>query len=209
MSATGNPQFRRRDEVDFQRQLAAARAGCPEALGQLLQGCRRYLLLSAGRALDSTLRPKEGVSDLVQQTFVVAHRHFQSFRGTSLGELLSWLNRILEHRLANQVRRYKLTSKRTVRREVELNAGGHTDRLGLVDQRLGPSDDAALGDERQRVQRAMERLSDVYRQVLMLRAWQRLPFAEIARQMHRSPAAVEKLWARAVERLEVELRTVK
>jgi RNA polymerase sigma-70 factor (ECF subfamily) len=196
-------------EADFERQLASAKAGEPAALGRLLQGCRRYLLLAAGRALESTLRPKEGASDLVQQTFVVAQRDFESFRGTTLGELLAWLNRILEHQLANQLRYYKQTSKRNVRREVPLDAGDHPDNLGLVDGRPAPAEHVASADEQRRVRAAIERLPDDYKQVLVLRTWQRLPFAEIGKRMGRSAGAAEKLWLRAVERLQTALRNVR
>jgi RNA polymerase sigma-70 factor (ECF subfamily) len=207
---TDEPRSRRPSprEADFERQLANARAGDPAALGRLLQGCRRYLLLAAGRALESTLRPKEGASDLVQQTFVVAQRDFQQFRGTTLGELLAWLNRILEHQLANQVRYYKQTSKRNIRREVPLDAGEHPDNLGIVDGRPPPAEHVASADEQRRVRAAIERLSDDDKRVLMLRTWQRLPFAEIGQQMGRSAGAAEKLWLRAVERLQQVLRTV-
>jgi RNA polymerase sigma-70 factor (ECF subfamily) len=192
----------------FEGQLAAAREGNPDALGRLLQGCRRYLLLAAGRALESSLRPKEGASDLVQQTFVVAQRDFQTFRGNTLGELLAWLNRILEHQLSKQVRYYKQTSKRNVRREVPLDAGDHPDNLGIVDGRPAPGEHVASADEQRRVRAAIEQLPDDYKQVLVLRTWQRLPFAEIGQRMGRSAGAAEKLWLRAVERLQAALRNV-
>jgi RNA polymerase sigma-70 factor, ECF subfamily len=195
-------------DASFKRQLASAREGCPEALGQLLDGCRRYLLLSASRTLESSLRPKDGASDLVQQTFVIAQRAFQSFRGTTLGELLGWLNRILEHRLANQIRHYKQTSKRAVRREIPLDMGDGGDQFGIVDQRPAPPDNVVSADEQRRVRLAIEQLPDDYKRVLLLRTWQRLPFAEIGEQMQRSTGAAEKLWLRAVERLQSVLRNV-
>jgi RNA polymerase sigma-70 factor (ECF subfamily) len=206
---TNAPRKRQRPSTaDFERQLAAARGGDAEALGRLLAGCHRYLLLAAGRALETSLRPKEGASDLVQQTFVLAQRDFQSFRGTTLGELLAWLNRILERQLANQVRYYKLAQKRSVRREVELDTGDHADNLGIVDHRPTPSDNVASAEEQRRVRRAIEQLPDDYRRVLELRTWQRLSFAEIGHQMGRSAGAAQKLWLRAVEQLQVMLRDV-
>jgi RNA polymerase sigma-70 factor (ECF subfamily) len=208
---TNAPKGRRQTsgEAGFEPQLARARDGCPEALGRLLQGCHRYLLLTAGRALESSLRPKEGASDLVQQTFVLAQRDFASFRGKTLGELLAWLNRILDRQLANQVRHYKLTGKRAVRRELSLDTGDHADNLGIADNLPSPGDNAALIDEQRRVRRAVAQLADDYRQVLELRTWQRLTFVEIGRQMGRSAGAAQKLWLRAVEQLQDVLRDVK
>src|SRR4051794_15245259 len=98
---TGTP------EVQFEQRLALARQGSTEALGGLLQGCQRYLLMTANQELESALRSKQGASDLVQETFVLAHSDFSAFQGNTLGELLGWLRRILERRLSTQVRRYK------------------------------------------------------------------------------------------------------
>jgi RNA polymerase sigma-70 factor (ECF subfamily) len=55
------------------------------------------------------------------------------------------------------------------------------------------------------VRLALDRLPEDYRQVLLLRHQEELPFEEIARVMGRSPNAVQKLWARAVERMQQEL----
>lgn len=199
------------DSIDVltARQLALARAGSAEALGTLLQGCRRYLLWAANQALESTLRPKEGASDLVQETFVIAQRDFHAFQGATIGELLAWLHRILERRLIAKVRHYKRTIKRSIDREVSLNAQAQPEAIGLVDRCATPAEEAATADEARQVQLAMTLLPEDYQRVLDLRTWQRLPFAEIGARMGRSPAAAEKLWLRAVERLQVELKALK
>jgi RNA polymerase sigma-70 factor (ECF subfamily) len=192
-------------EQDFAQLLVRARDGSDEALGTLLQSCRRYLLAYANRTLDSTLRPKGGASDLVQEAFILAQRDFLSFDGSTLGELLAWLHRIVEHQLHNQVRYYKGTLKRSVGRETSLDAG---EPIILADCGASPFEEMAQEDEQRRLRIAVERLPDDYRRVLVLRTWQRLPLAEVAQRMGRSANAAGKLWIRAVERLEAELRTV-
>ena len=62
-------------------QLAAARAGSQEDLGQLLETCRGYLLLVAQQELAPDIRRKESPSDLVQQTFLERSGISLSFRG--------------------------------------------------------------------------------------------------------------------------------
>ena len=57
---------------DFGRLLAEARTGSRQALGQILESCRNYLLLIAGKELTSDLQAKGGASDLVQETFLEA-----------------------------------------------------------------------------------------------------------------------------------------
>src|SRR6266446_2817513 len=100
--------------------LDAARRGSRQALGQLLESCRSYLLMVARGELDADLQAKEGASDLVQETFLEAQRDFGQFQGASEAELLAWLRRLLLNNVANFTRRYRTTGKRSVTREVAL-----------------------------------------------------------------------------------------
>jgi RNA polymerase sigma-70 factor (ECF subfamily) len=67
-----------------------ARAGSALALGQLLEGCRQYLLVAAARGLDAALASKGGPSNVVQRTFLEAQRDFHQFVGDSEAELIAW-----------------------------------------------------------------------------------------------------------------------
>src|SRR5438445_4152014 len=55
---------------DFDRWLSAARDGSRDALGRVLEACRRYLLFVARHELNEDLQAKGGASDLVQETFL-------------------------------------------------------------------------------------------------------------------------------------------
>ena len=88
-----------------------ARAGSPEALGQLLDGCRGYLMRIARDELDPRLQAKGGASDLVQETFLEAQRDFAAFTGDSEAELLAWLRHRLRYRVAKFVRSYRQTAE--------------------------------------------------------------------------------------------------
>src|SRR5215510_1175110 len=97
---------------DPEQLLARAwREGGP-ALGELLELYCHYLYLLAraeiGRRLQSRLDP----SDLVQETFLAAHRDFARFRGTTEAELVAWLRQVLAFNLANLVRHYLGTQRR-------------------------------------------------------------------------------------------------
>src|SRR6476469_3440074 len=97
--------------------LAQARAGDPAALGRLLDQHRLYLSVLARVQLDRVLQAKVDASDVVQETFLEAHRDFPQFRGQTAGELVAWLRQILSRNLANQARHYRDTRRRDVRRE--------------------------------------------------------------------------------------------
>jgi RNA polymerase sigma-70 factor (ECF subfamily) len=189
------------------RWLADARGGSVEALGQVLEACRGYLLRVASRRLSADLRSKGGASDLVQQTFLDAQRDFDRFQGESEKQLLAWLRQILLHNLAHFQRRYRATGKRDLGREAPLaGEASSTDAgAGLATQTPSPSEQIVAREEAEVVQQALERLPEEYRQVLALRHQEQLTFEEIGQRLGRSISGARALWLRAVERLNEEL----
>src|SRR5687767_11518555 len=107
---------------DISRLLQEARAGSWDALGRLLDSCRPYLLVAAQQDIGSQLHAKQGASDLVQETFLEAHREFSSFRGQTEAELIAWLRKILQNNVIDFARRYQEAEKRRVSREIPLGA---------------------------------------------------------------------------------------
>ncbi len=191
---------------DVAHWLASARAGSPEALGQALEACRGYLLTIAQQEMDPQLLAKGGASDLVQETFLEAHRHFGHFRGNAEAELLLWLRRLLLNNLVDFRRLYYQTAKRDARREVKLDAGDSSRQrdAGLAGTEPTPSTVAMAQEQAQALERTLQRLPEDYRQILILRYQEERSFEEIAGVMQRSVNAVRKLWARAIERLQEE-----
>jgi RNA polymerase sigma-70 factor (ECF subfamily) len=186
--------------------IQAAQAGSAEALGQLLEGCRAYLLLVANRHLDADLQAKGGASDLVQETFLEAQNDFPRFQGRTHQDLLSWLRGILRHNLADFRRRYRDRGARRIGQERPLDASELTAlREELVADTPAPADRAATAEETEAVRLAVARLPEDYRRVIVLRHQDGRSFHDIAREMGRTPEAVRKLWFRAVERLREEI----
>lgn len=191
--------------ADVGQRLEAARAGSREALGEALEACRAYLLVVAERELDPALRAKGGASDLVQQTFLEAQRDFDRFHGSTAEQLRAWLRQVLRNNLASFARQYRETQKRQAGREVALPHSTPSGPGGLATDTPTPSRHAIAGEDAAALQAALDRLPDDYRQVIALRYDEDRPFDEIAQIMQRSPNAVRKLWARAVEHLQREL----
>jgi RNA polymerase sigma-70 factor (ECF subfamily) len=186
--------------------VAAARRGSSEALGQALEACRLYLLSIADRQLDEDLRAKGGASDLVQETFLEAQRDFQQFRGSSADELRAWLRQVLLHNLGAFTRRFRTTSKRAVGLEVALQTAGSSADLGgrLEGSNLSPSALAIEAEQVVALRRALERLPEECRRVVVLRFEEGRSFEEIGLLTDRSPAAARKVWSRAMEKLRQE-----
>lgn len=199
MTANGNP----RSDESLHSWLEPARNGSGEALGTLLEMCRHYLLSVANQELQADVRGKLAPSDLVQETFLEAQRDFGRFRGKSEADLLAWLRRILLHNVANAHRRFRQTDKRQVGREIALPT--------LLDQNpqaepaasgLTPSALIAAHEQDLALSRALDRLPDHYRQVVIWRNYERLEFEVIGQRLGRTPEAARKLWGRAIEQLQ-------
>jgi len=186
--------------------LQQARLGNDEQRDRLFEACRPYLGLVARAQVESSLRAKVDASDLVQETLLEAHRDFQHFQGQSEGEWLAWLRNILSHNAADFVRRFRGTAKRDARREVALRSPGDpstalrgADPASPIES---PSQQVMRRDRELAVAAALDQLTDDYREVIMLRNLQRLPFDEVAQRMGRSRPATQMLWSRAIKKLQ-------
>src|SRR4051812_16118757 len=117
----------------------------PNAEGPTLERFRAYLHLLARLHLAGGLRGKLDVSDVVQQTFLEAHRQRGQFRGRTEAEMAAWLRRILAGPLADAVRGLG-RAKRDVARERSLEAAlDHSSVLigsWLADPGASPSEQA-------------------------------------------------------------------
>lgn len=189
--------------------LLAARAGDPAALGRLLESYRKYLLLLARMQIGPRLRGKVDPADIVQETFLDAHRQFPNFRGETERQLMAWLRRILAGQLAFTLRHYMGTKGRDVRLERECLArlDHSSDRLDntFAAAASTPSHAASRREQVLLLAEALNRLPENYREVIMLRHIEALPFAETAARMGRTEDGVQKLWVRALARLRREL----
>src|SRR5438105_6875984 len=105
---------------DPEELLRRARAGSASALGELLELYRNYLALLARLQIGRRLQGKVDPADLVQETFLEAHRDFAQFRGSTDVEFAAWLRRILVRNLANLLRSFYGTQGRDIRLEREL-----------------------------------------------------------------------------------------
>jgi RNA polymerase sigma-70 factor, ECF subfamily len=184
--------------------LEQARHGDEVARGELLEHYRNYLRLVARSMIGSTLRIKLESSDLVQDTFLKAHRDFAQFAGRTERELVAWLRQILAHSLANQVKHHR-GQGRDHRRQESLERLLEQSSLAIRDALAAhapsPSETASRHEEATLLAEAVNRLPTDYREAFVLRTLEHVPFEEVAARMGRSIGAVRMLWARAVRRL--------
>jgi RNA polymerase sigma-70 factor (ECF subfamily) len=185
--------------------LHNARAGDTESLGRLLALYERYLALLARVQIGKRLQGKLDAADVVQETFLEAHRNFGRFRGANEGQLIAWLRQILAMKLAEVFRHYLGTQGRDIRLERDIEAGfDHSSVLldrGLVAQQSSPSQQAARREQGVLLADALAQLPDDYREVIVLRHLEGLTFPEAAERMGRTLDSVNKLWMRGLIKL--------
>ena len=166
--------------------------------GELFQQYRDYLELLARLEIGRQLQTKIDTCDLVQETFLEAHRNFGLFRGRSEWEFVAWLRKIFAGKLSNLVRHYVSTQGRDIRREqplqVDLSQSSALLEQPLFAPESSPSQQAVKREQGVLLAKALTLLSPDYREIIILRNMEELPFEKCAERMGRSVAAVQKLW---------------
>ncbi|HVA44876.1 MAG TPA: sigma-70 family RNA polymerase sigma factor [Pirellulales bacterium] len=192
--------------------LLQAKQGSDVARGELLESYRAYLELLARVELGRRLQTKVDAADLVQETFLEAHRNFALFRGQSEPEFAAWLREILSGRICNLVRHYLGTQGRDLRRErawnVNLDESSRAIDRGFLALQSTPSQHVAAREQGVLLAQALSRLPPDYREVVVLRHFEELTFPEVARRMDRTVDSVQKLWVRALASLKQTLPEV-
>jgi RNA polymerase sigma-70 factor (ECF subfamily) len=174
-----------------------------------LERYRSWLGLLARLQVEPKFRAKFDPSDIVQQTLLEAVRDWPKFRGGTEAELAAWLRQILAHVFLHEIRRYGDAQRRSVGREVSLDAAlaESSRRLGaaIADDGSSPSERAGRHELELRLADALARLPADYAEVILLRNVEGLAHEQIAERMGRGAGAVRMLWIRALARLRQEL----
>ncbi|MDA7980566.1 MAG: sigma-70 family RNA polymerase sigma factor [Pirellulales bacterium] len=195
--------------AETNRLMLLAKQGDEECLGALLERYRAYLELLARMQLGRGLQDKIDAADLVQETFLEAHRGFEAFRGVGERVFVAWLRKILARQMSRLIRRFLGARGRDVRRERRLEQGldrssRQLDR-GLFAPGSSPSHQASRREQGVLLANMLAQLPEDYREVLVLRHFEELTFPEISDQLGRSIESVQKIWVRALAKLRQQM----
>ncbi len=178
---------------DF-RLVEAFRGGDERAFEEIV---RRYQHQVAN-IIYLTLGNREEIEDLSQEVFIRVYKSLDRFEFDA--SLYSWIYRIAVNLCIDEIRRRK------IRKAISLEF--FTERR-LEEERKSKEKvtaaDPLFDDEKKQVVRdALQKLSPGHRAVLLLREYEDMSYAEIAKTLHISPQAVKSRIFRARE----ELRTL-
>jgi RNA polymerase sigma-70 factor, ECF subfamily len=143
------------------------------------------------------LRGRIDPSDVVQNTLLKAHEHFDQFRGRSEAELTAWLRRILSNAMIDALRRLKCEPR--VLQAVE-QSSSQLEAL-LTASGATPGEQTIRQEELERLAQALELLSEEQRTAVQLQQIQDYSVEDIAKIMNKSKTAVGGLLKRGMRRL--------
>lgn len=194
------------DSVQTRDLLARVGQNDARALEELLVRHRTALHDFIEFHLDPRLRARVDPSDVVQETQMELVRRMDDFLARRPMPFRLWMRKKAYERLLNLRRDHLLRARRSVGREVAL-----PDRSSLLLVRPlladvpTPSQAAEARERDERIRRAVGRLSEADREILLMRHAEDLPFEEIACLLDVTAAAARKRFGRALIRLQKEL----
>jgi RNA polymerase sigma-70 factor (ECF subfamily) len=177
--------------------------GNRRALEQLLERHRPKLHAFIEARLDAKLRARVDPSDVVQEAQLAMAQRMDDFLSRRPMPFHLWARKTAYERLLNLRRDHRQRARRSVDREVAL-----PDRSSLLLARpllaggSSPSQQLAARELADRVARAVAKLTDTDREILLMRHAEELPYEEIACLLQIEAAAARKRYGRALIRLQ-------
>ena len=183
------------------------RRGDGDALCALFERHEGLLRARIERWLPKHVQRRVSVSDILQESRIVAFERHLDFEPRGEEALRNWLLGIAEMKARRATQHHRDVAKRAVRREVTQPYRPETGQL----RGRGPTvSELAMGAELQNLaRRAVDALPPDYREVLRLTREEGLSLREAAGRMDRSYDAVKKLYGRALRRLAETLRVLR
>jgi RNA polymerase sigma-70 factor (ECF subfamily) len=183
--------------------IGRARDGDYGALGRLLEVNRAPLMAEAERQLRGRIASRIDAADIIQQTFLEAHRGFEGFLGETQVQFASWLRSIVNRNIAGALRDHTQVAKRDARRERSLDdsRGGEPLWRKIAAGHSTPSQRAMRAEDFARLAFALGALSEDQREAVRLRHLEGWSLDRIAERMGRTPAATAGLIKRGIATL--------
>jgi len=129
----------------------------------------------------------EDANDLTQETFVKAYKALSSFKGDS--GFFTWVYRIAVNKTINFLKQKKNRHNGFSLNDLDFNAEHDPDLVALVSDK-NPRRDMGLAELQEKLNEAMQKLSDVHRLVVTLHDIQGLSHEEIGKIMDCNPGTV-------------------
>jgi RNA polymerase sigma-70 factor (ECF subfamily) len=187
------------DSSETDRLLDLLDRGDKSALEHLLACHRDYVKRVVELRMDDAIRARVDPSDVVQETQMMVMNRIDDYLQQRSTSFRVWLRRETMEKLTD-VRRQHLAQKRSVKRDLRLSEASS---LSIAQQLLAASPSRLLQRKElaTQVRDAIESLSEIDREVIMLRHIEGLTNVEVAEVLNIDTAAVRQRHGRALRRL--------
>jgi RNA polymerase sigma-70 factor, ECF subfamily len=182
--------------------LAQAKAGSPDALNELYQRCAGRVLAFIRLRLGPDLRSRLESRDILQATLLKSFARIHELRAEETRSLMAWLARIAEHEIRDCAD-FHQRQRRDRGRETAID-----DDAPLPALTRSALSRLILDEEATRLEDAVESLAPAHRDVILLRKFEELSFAEIAERLGRTEDACRMLLARALTALTLKMSEI-
>lgn len=191
-----------RESSDTTRLLERLRTGDRAAFDELCAQYRAELGRFVERRMDRALRQRVDASDVLQDAQIEAFRRIDDYLEREPMPFGVWLKRTVYEQLLMLRRKHVEAARRSVGNEVALPEQSSL----LLARRLfaaesTPSRQVGRRELSERLHAAIAQLSEIDREILLMRNLDELPYDEIAGILDVDPAAARKRHGRAVLRL--------
>ena len=182
-----------------------------EALAALFSRHRERLWRIARFRLPDKLRGRVDPDDVLQDAYLSALQRLTHYAG---GSSFLWLRLIVNQTLVDLHRRHLGAQMRDAGREVAIHGVPHTEAtsasmaITLVGSLTSPSQAAVRDETLDIVERAIEGMDPIDREVLALRHFEELTNSEVAGALGIQPKAASIRYIRALRRLKAILAEV-
>lgn len=195
------------DSLDLEQLTRASESGDSTALASVFARYRPRLRRMVQLRLNPRLQGRVDPSDVVQDAYAEAARVLPDYLQNRPLPVHLWLRRLTGQAILQTHRAHLQTARRDVQREVSLQDPGYvsvsTDSLALelAGSVASPASLAIRREQASQLAEALEQLSEIDREILVLRHFEHLSGTETAQVLGLSHEAVKKRYLRALIRL--------
>jgi RNA polymerase sigma-70 factor (ECF subfamily) len=182
--------------------LTQAKAGSPDALNRLYEQCAGRVLAFIRLRLGRDLRSRLESRDILQATLVKSFERIHELKADETRSLMAWLARIAEHEIRDCAD-FHHRQRRDRGRETAL-----ADDAPLPALTRSALSRVILDERAARLEEAIESLTPSHRDVILLRKFEELSFAEIGERLGKTEDACRMLLARAMTALTLKLSEI-
>ena len=185
-----------------QQLLERACSGSEEAFELLFERYRDYLHQVVTMRMNPQMSYRVDASDILQEAHMVATKRLQDYLRRKPVSFRVWLRQITHDQLLMAYRKHIQAERRTVNREIPLPEQSSIQLARqLMDHGPTPSQQVARDEQVRCIRRALGRLPEDDRNIILMRNYEQLSFEEIGYVLHIESATARKRYGRALIRL--------